>query len=89
MKETHWVPNHFMPILHHLAYGNLGQIALWALGLAYRDHLSLQSKNFLFLFWFGDPLTSIVEPVPRAEEPKRNEITNTDSGSLAPFYEAQ
>jgi hypothetical protein len=34
MEETHWVPNHFMPILHHLAYGNLGQLALWALGLA-------------------------------------------------------
>jgi hypothetical protein len=34
MEETQWVPNHFMPILHHLAYGNLGQLALWALGLA-------------------------------------------------------
>jgi hypothetical protein len=49
MEETHWVTNHFMPILHNLAYGNLGQLALWALGLAQRDHPSLQSKNFFII----------------------------------------
>ncbi len=68
MEETHWETNHFMPILHNLAYGNLGQLAIWALGLA-SERSSISPIQEFFYYCFGDPLTSIVEPVPRAEEP--------------------
>ncbi len=52
MEETHWVPNHFMPILHHLAYGNLGQLALWALGLA-SERSSISLQFFIIVFYYS------------------------------------
>jgi hypothetical protein len=54
MEETRWVPNQFMPILHHLAYGNLGQlpVALWALGLASeRSYISPIQGFFKVIFF--------------------------------------
>ncbi len=54
MEETQWVPNHFMPILHHLAYGNLGHLALWALGLALeRSYISpIQGFFKIIVFYY-------------------------------------